>query len=831
MNRIEPIYYKICLEPDLRRFQFTGRAEIQVRLLESLDQISLNVLDLSISSCRIRAAGELQDCIYRVEKERERLVISLPKGAREYLEVIIAFKGDINDRMVGFYRSKVVIRGQERTMAVTQFEESDARRAFPCFDQPSQKAVFAIEMVLDQGLTAISNTPVREEMPLEDGRRLVRFEKTPKMSTYLLFLGVGEFEFIEDPGDVLVRAAVMPGMAEKVHFGLHFARKCLVFCEEYYGIPYPLPKLDLIAVSDFAAGAMENWGAITFRENLFLHDPLTTSRAGEKRICEVIAHEIAHQWFGNLVTPSDWKYLWLNESFATYFGYGVVDHYHPDWGVWEQFIAGETRTAMDRDSLLETFPIELPGGEHVVINASTAPIIYNKGASLLRQVEAYLGKRDFKEGLRRYLKKHAYACASSMDLWGAMEEVSQKPISLMMKGWIEQPGFPLLHVQREGDTTLHVTQERFCSLPVESGEAWIFPLDIEVFTREGTSRVLNTLFEGREIRIHLGKDIRAYKVNAGQRGFYVVRYHDEENLRELARRAAEKSLSAEDRWGLENDLFALARRGDASVDDYLTFLEHYGGEDAFLPVINLLVNLEQIHLIMGKGYRDKVTSIGKDLSERILGTIGYEPRVGEALTDSLLRERLLGDGLQYGSEKVMAFALDQFLSLSKGKKVHPDLMKGAMQAGAFLKGREAFDWLEKRFGHSEDEHDRMNVLSAMGCFREKVLIQAAQAYILDQVPSRNRFVTVAAMGINPYAVPLLWDWYVANHHSLESLHPMHYERVIGAIVPFAGLGREEEVRSFMGEHMKRTDRGRDVIRLSLERLEINSRMRSFRLWG
>jgi tricorn protease interacting factor F2/3 len=300
-------------------------------------------------------------------------------------------------------------------MAVTQFEESDARRAFPCMDHPARKATFDITIDIDPNLVAISNGAVKDQELLDNGKLRVTFEQTPKMSTYLVFFGVGEFEFIHDEKDDRVRVATLQGMQKFAHFGAELGRKSLEFSESYYGIAYPLPKMDLIAIPDFAFGAMENWGAITFRENLLLHYPEVTSKSGEERIFEVIAHEIAHQWFGNLVTPSDWRYLWLNESFATFFGFGVVDHYCPQWDTWQQFLYSQTGSALTRDALHETFAIEIPGGEHVVINASTAPIIYNKGGSILRQIQGYIGDDNFRKGLQHYLKTYAYGCAASKD--------------------------------------------------------------------------------------------------------------------------------------------------------------------------------------------------------------------------------------------------------------------------------------------------------------------------------------------------------------------------------------------------------------------------------
>jgi len=533
MNEIRPIHYKIHLEPDLSKFQFTGKLELRLEVSVPASEVSLNILDLAIWKCTLMSEGLGEACGFSVDPRKEGLRIFFPRHVSGEVFLVIDYIGEINNRMAGFYRSRYMRDGKERYAAVTQFEESDARRAFPCFDHPAMKATFEVEMIMDGGLTAISNTDIAEEKLLADGRELVRFERTPRMSTYLVFFGAGEFEFIQDPGEVLIRVAAMPGKAQQGKYSLEFLRKALTYCEEYYGIKYPLSKLDLIAVADFAFGAMENWGAITFRENLVLHDPDKTSKAGEERMCVVIAHELAHQWFGNLVTPEDWKYLWLNESFATYFGYGVVDHYYPEWDVWEQFLQGQTQVALDRDALHETFSIEIPGGDHVVINASTAPIIYNKGGSVLRQVEGYVGNEAFREGLRLYLRKYQYRCASSRDLWDALEEVSAKPVSKMMSNWIGQPGFPMVSAEREGGS-LRLTQQRFTYLDVPSTQEWLIPVSVRVFYGDEQPKEMAALLDGKTAVLDIGTGALAYKINDGQSGFYRVRYNDKANVKELA---------------------------------------------------------------------------------------------------------------------------------------------------------------------------------------------------------------------------------------------------------------------------------------------------------
>ncbi|MGE5256229.1 MAG: M1 family metallopeptidase [Hyphomicrobiales bacterium] len=824
MSEVTPLNYRLRLVPDLRRFTFEGQVEIRIHLSQPADKVVLNAADLAIWSCDLKMADRLTPCAFRIDLQTEELGIQLPQAMAGEALLSIAYTGRINDRMAGFYRSAYVHKGRKRYIAVTQFQESDARRAFPCMDHPGCKATFDIEMEVGRGMAAVSNTAVKMEKPLKGGRRCVIFETTPKMSTYLLFFGVGEFEIRTDADDRRVRVLTLPGSQKYAGFGLEFGRKALQFSEAYYGIPYPLSKMDLIAVPDFAFGAMENWGAITFRENLLLHYPGITSKSGEERICEVIAHEIAHQWFGNLVTPSDWKYLWLNESFATYFGYGVVAHYNPGWAIWQQFLNGTTATAMSRDALIENYPIEIPGGEHLVINTSTAPIIYNKGASLLRQIEGYIGAETFQKGLQHYLGTHAYQNAESTHLWKAFEAVSDRPVNAMVKNWVEQPGFPLVSAAREGET-LVLSQRRFTYLPNDSNQSWLIPISLRVFTRGGDSRRVTALMDAAEIRIDLGEDALACKLNDGQTGFYRVHYADPENLLQLGRMAAQKTLPPEDRWGLQNDLYALMLRGDATLSDYLAFLEYYQGEDAYLPLASIASNLSYAHRVSGAQARSRIESLAAPRFGAVLEHIGYEPRADEGQTTAILRDQLLFDAIQYGCQEAETFALKRFQELLGGDRVHPDILRSVMQAGAHCGGESEFTWFERRFQTSESEHERLTILAAIGCFRRPAEIEKVLDYTLASVPLRNAFIPVVALAANPQAASLLWDWYVSRLAQIEQFHPMLYERVIAAVLPAAGLERPEEVLAFFADYERKAGQRRDVIRLSLERLEISRRMR------
>jgi tricorn protease interacting factor F2/3 len=824
MSSSVPVQYRVHIEPDVKTFTFSGQVEVVFACPEPVRDILLNALDIAVWSCRLTSGGKTVSCPFEMDPGKESLRVVLPVEASGEVRLAIDYMGRINDKMAGFYRSRYLAKDGERWIAITQFEESDARRAFPCVDHPAAKATFDIELSADAGLTAISNTPVAEERTLENGRRLFVFETTPRMSTYLVFFGVGDFRFIEDPKSVTVRVAAVTSVKEAGKYALDFGRKALDYCDAYYGIPYPLSKLDLIAVPDFAFGAMENWGAITFRENLLLHHPGITSRAAESRICEVIAHEIAHQWFGNLVTPSDWRYLWLNESFATYFGYGAVHHYYPEWDVWEQFVHALTSVALERDALHETFPIEIPGGEHVVINPGTAPIIYNKGASVLRQVKGFIGEEAFQAGLRGYLKDHAYGCAASRDLWEAFESASDRPITRLMESWVAQPGFPVVSVSGDGEN-ISLVQERFTYLPGTFHQTWIVPVNVAFYMKDGEVRRESLLLEGETGRIPMVPGAVAYKINDGHTGFYRVRYEDRGNLERLAAGVRAKTISPMDRWGLQDDIYAGVKRRDSGVADYLHFITNYEDEDAFLPLVSIAGHLLHAYLVLDGEKRLAAADAGAALCERILKIVGLEPRRDERQNDAVLRERALPLAALFGNREAEDFCLVKFSDWLDGRPVHPDLMKGIMEVGAMRGDRRSLQGLIRRLESSASEHERMNILIAMGRFSDTALIQAVQEYILTKVPDRNKFVPIMAMSENPYALRMLWEWFVSRIETFEAFHPIHFERVITGIVPIGGLGREEEARSFLDKYARDKGRARDVIKLSLERLEVHRRMR------
>jgi tricorn protease interacting factor F2/3 len=803
---------------------FEGRAHIFFHAEAPVQRIELDALELAVRRCSFLGGEKPEACPFSIDPKKEVLAVELPHAASGDFEIEVEYVGAINASMAGFYRSQYTLEGRTCPLAVTQFQESDARRAFPCLDHPAHKATFEVCLVVDESLEAVSNTPARSRSPAGGGKAEVWFEKTPKMPTYLVFFGVGDFRHRPGSQDPRVRALWLPGMGEEAGYGLSFGEKALAYCEAYFGIPYPLSKLDLIAVPDFAFGAMENWGAITFRENLLLYNPEITSAEQEERICEVIAHEIVHQWFGNLVTPSDWRYLWLNESFATYFGFGVVAHYHPGWEVWEAFLSDRTAPALARDGLTDTPAIEIPGGSHVVINSSTAPVIYSKGGSILRQVEGYLGSEAFQAGLHDYLTRYAYGNAASRDLWLALENASGEPISRMMEAWVETPGHPLVTAARQ-ESRLVLRQERFSYLARTDASIWPIPLLVRVFDEDGDSRVESAMMDAPELSIEIGGQAAAYKLNDGQTGFYRAAYEDMENLEALCGLVREEKISAVDRWGLENDLYALAKAGRRGVSDYLEFLSNFRQDRHPLVLSDIFGHLFELYRVLKEPGKEKAGALCRQWIAETADRLGVTPGAGEPHGVLRLRRQVFRMGAFLEAENVLALGAEAFEKVMKGEPVSADMRQTLLQIGAWARGDAAFDWLLRQEKAASSEQERINILTALGSFREPGLIEKALGHILEKTPDRNKFIPVVQMVQNPRAPDLLWDWYTRNQGALSGIHPLIHERIIGAIVPVCGLDRLDSVRSYLESHFADTDPIAPVLRMVLERLAINQRLR------
>ena len=437
MSLISKINYDLIFEPLFSNFTFNGKEIISFTASTPIKTLKLNSAELKIKKCYIIKNGKTIHTKYNIDEKKEELSITPEKKINGKVKLCIEFTGTLNDRLLGFYRSQYKDKaGKRKYLATTQFEAADARRAFPCWDEPAVKATFDVSLIVDKTLSAISNMPQKTKKKFGT-KTLVEFERTPVMSTYLLYLGVGEFEFLETKlRNIKIRVVTTRGKKSNAKLSLELTKKFLGEYEKYFGIKYPLPKLDMLAIPDFAAGAMENWGAITFRETILLYDPKTSSTRTKQYIAEVISHEIAHQWFGNLVTMKWWNDLWLNESFATFMATKIVDRFYPEWDYWDQFLDDAMSTAMSLDALKTSHPIDVKVNHPSEIREIFDSISYDKGGCILRMLEHFVGEKNFQKGLQKYLTKHQYDNAQGSDLWNAIGQVAKQPIDKMMKTWI-----------------------------------------------------------------------------------------------------------------------------------------------------------------------------------------------------------------------------------------------------------------------------------------------------------------------------------------------------------------------------------------------------------
>ncbi|MBI2600294.1 M1 family metallopeptidase, partial [Candidatus Daviesbacteria bacterium] len=737
-SHVKPERYKIMLKPDLNEFTFTGLETIYLSLEKPTKQITLHAVELEIESAEfMHQTKEIWAGKISYDKKGETAIFTFPKFLQTGKgELKLEFKGILNDKMRGFYRSKYHVAGEEKHLATTQFESTDARRAFPCFDEPSKKAIFDVTLMVPVSTTAISNTVESNILEHESGYKTVEFAPTPKMSTYLLAFIVGEFEYIEGKtkDGVLVRVFTTPGKKNQAKFALDVAIKCLEFYNNYFGIDYPLPVLDLIAIPDFAAGAMENWGAVTYRESTLLIDEERSSTANKQWVALVIAHELAHQWFGNLVTMEWWTHLWLNEGFASFIEFLAIDHIFPQWDIWTQFVSTELADAFSLDSLKNTHPIEVEVGHPAEISEIFDKVSYSKGASILRMLWKYLGEKDFQKGLQYYLKRHAYGNAQTEDLWKALEEVSGKPVSKVMKNWTSKPGHPVIKLKVKlpfggPNSKVELTQSRFFSSPISRKESqdktiWSIPLDGKLMDKKNME--LANKWE---------------KLNVGEVSLARVDY-PHEYLKKLEEQVKNGKLSAPDRLGLIRDSFDLAQSGQSPISLALELAKSYQDEEDFTVWSELTGKLAQLDSLLAD---EDFKAYGRQIYRQIAAKMGWEKRKGEKHTDSLLRSIVLNMFGGFGDKETIKKAQELF-----GKRIDPDLAGVVYNLVAENGGIKEFNTLIKMYKQQENQQEKDRIGRSLGKFKNKNLLSKTLDFSISKhVRFQNSLGIIASVWHNP----------------------------------------------------------------------------------
>ena len=827
---VEPRRYALRLTPDLEAATFTGEVHIEVQVHEAVDEIVLNAAELTIASATLEpGGGERQSLSLRVDEGTERLVLSSVSALTPGPAVIsLEFTGVLNDKLHGFYRSVFTDDdGVTHTLATTQFEATDARRAFPCFDEPDRKAVFSVTLDVPAGLAAYSNGPEVDDSPLPGGGRRIRFGDTIPMSTYLVAFVVGPLVATE-PVDVRgtpVRIVHVPGKAHLTAFALEAAAHSLEFFAQWFGIEYPGDKLDLLAIPDFAFGAMENLGCVTFREAVLLVDPDRASRLELERVADVISHEIAHMWFGDLVTMRWWNGIWLNEAFATMMELLCVDHFRPDWQRWVSF-GIERDAAMATDGLHSTRPVEYPVGPPEEAQGMFDILTYQKGAGVLRMLERYLGAERFRDGVRRYLEAHRFGNTETVDLWDAIEEASGEPVRDIMDSWILQGGFPLVSVDAApgptpapGTAVLRQEPFRYASGdgPSAIGSTWKVPV-IARAIGDGQARVL---LDAEPTPVELGDGRQAtVVVNAGGSGFYRVRYAPELH-RALVSRFHELDLL--ERFNLLGDSWAVVIAQLSGPEDFLVLAEVLGDDDdpdIWAQVTGAISFLDRT---VDDEARPLVASYARALLSPVLARLGWQARPGEGARTPTLRAQVvasLGTVAQDPAVQAEAHRLHD-AAQAGDVDLDPDLASAILSVVACSGGPEDFEVFLEHYRRPTTPQEEMRYLYALAGFTDPSLAARAFELARTEVRSQNAPFLIALLLANRDNGPATWERVRDRWDELVERIPTNiFPRMLGGVTTLCRDPQlASDVTSFIRAHPLVI--GQRTVDQTLERLGIN----------
>ncbi|MBI4018971.1 MAG: M1 family metallopeptidase [Candidatus Aenigmarchaeota archaeon] len=829
-DTVQPSNYDMIFDVDMENFSFSGKERIAIDISAPAKAIILNALDLKITTAAILVNNKILPARVEMQPENQILILKLPEKIRGKAEILLEFRGKLNDSLVGFYRTKVVMPdGSLRYAATTHFEAPYARRAFPCFDEPNYKASFDVTLKMGKKFTGISNMPAKKET-LENEKKIILFQKTPVMSTYLLYLGIGEFDFEETRADnTLIRVATVGNKKGGAKFALDVAKKALLYFEKYSSIPYPLPKLDMIALPDFSSGAMENWGAVTFREIYLLYDEKKTSTSTKKFIAMIVAHELWHQWSGDLVTMKWWNDLWLNESFATFMAYKAVDHMFPEWNMWEDFLRLETVRALDDDSLKTTHPIEANVKNVHEIEQLFDAISYAKGGNILRMIEDYLGHDAFRIGVSRYLEAHKYGNASSEDLWDSLAAVSEKPAKDIVISWIKQAGYPMVEASMKRGK-LHVMQKRFVFGGKDGATTWKIPL---IVMAEGLKAPVRHMISNKTVEMNLDS-AGWFKANYGQTGFYRVSY-DKENSAKMMMLVQNKQLDPLDRWGLQDDIFRLSLNGMMPLKEYLEILGSYGNEDTYLILGSISANMRSIHSVFSEEpeWKKAWHGFSKHYMEpyrRNLEKLTWNARRNEPQEDALMRELAIRYLIFVKDEGTMKKAVEMFdRNAASISSIPPDLRYPAMYAAALAGGEQRHNAMMHICQETRNPEERSNALLAMGQFTDpKLLNKLLDFSVSGKARIQDLPAVFASLAANPSSRTILIAWMEKNWASIEKYSKSGpvFLNIIEYFIN-AHVTQEQHLRDFFASHPVKykavTDRAFERLKRSAKWLHANKK--------
>jgi puromycin-sensitive aminopeptidase len=788
-DSFKPINYKLHLEPHAEQQTFSGHVMITGKKTGRPSQrLTFHQHGLKINNVSVvfhDKKGQKEVEIDRINNHDSQDEVRLHSPHMLYpgeYQITLHFKGKITRQMHGLYPCFFELNGNQLQLLATQFESHHAREVFPCIDEPEAKATFDMSLVTNKGETVLGNTPIIKQEE-KDAKLHTTFATTPIMSTYLLAFITGKLDYLESKtsdGKTVVRTYATPENVAFTDFALECAVKTLEFFNEYFAIPYPLEKCDLVALPDFASGAMENWGLITFREQSLLVDPENTSVSGKQYVAIVVAHELAHQWFGNLVTMKWWTDLWLNEGFASWIEFLAVDHLFPDWDMWTQFMVEEQQPALKLDALEHTHPIVVPVYHPDEIRTIFDTISYSKGASVIQMLHEYLGKDAFRDGLRFYLDKHKYGNTDTDDLWEALEFISGKPVKHFMHAWTHHTGYPIVQVTVD-DKQISLHQERFMlnrKHAKPDKQHWPIPLLAGPHAPD--------ILEHKTAHID-ARHAENFKLNRGESGFYRVAYNAT-HLHHLGNLVHRGKLSPIDRLGLLSDTFEGVKAGYIDTPDALTLLEKYEGEQNAAVWDVIAASLSSIKLIMNDDeLRVSMNPYVHRLIDDQVKRLGWKPKKTDSHFDRLLRPLVLNMASASDEPAAVKHALKLFHEMHHSEDVEPDLRQSADRAqirsggidpdvrgvvyGTAARNGDArtYNKLLRLHNETQFSEERMNLCASLTGFKQPELIEKSLSLIRsDDVRLQDVLYWVAYSFMNRHAKHQTWEWLKKNWKWLDA---------------------------------------------------------------
>jgi aminopeptidase N len=827
-GNVVPEHYTLSFAPDLEKETFRGRESIDVVLTESSSTITVHAAEITFGEVRITSGGRTQTARVTLDAAREMATFTVPEPIAEGRATIqIEYTGILNDKLRGFYISKA----NGRKYAVTQMEATDARRAFPSFDEPAYKATFDISLTIDAGDTAISNGKQISDTPgPEPGKHTLTFERTPKMSTYLAAMLVGDWVCRDGASDgIAIRVCSTPDKFGLTAFALEAAEQQLAFYNKYFEIKYPFGKLDIVAVPDFSAGAMENAGAITFRERLLLVDPATSSVTARKRVAGIISHEIAHQWFGNLVTMKWWDDIWLNEGFATWTANKPVAAWRPDWHV-ELDDATDTQSALGIDAMRSTRPIRMHVETPAEINEVFDGIAYEKTAAVLRMIESYVGSDAFRRGVVSYLKRFSYANASGEDFWNEVTTVTGKPVDRILRSFVDQPGAPVLSVATRcvanKTTEVDLAMGRFIGVPDAPREnrTWTLPVCIQAGPGQPRCEAIDRTRQTVKLNgcnTAQATDGNPIFVNADSRGYYFTEYSPE-MVRTLARSA--NALDAVERLRLAGDEWWMVRAGRHDIGIYL-------------DLAGMLTNDRSsavIEMVAGR-----LDAIGDDLvstADKPSYQAWIRTHFGPQLTsvglpgnpadddDTQMRRATLVTlvGIVGNDRDVQKRNRELAAQYLKDPGSLPATIAPTVLQVAALDGDQALyeQYLGKLGALAAKPEEYYRFLTALPSFRDPALTRRTLEFALSPaVRTQDTGTLLGTMMVKPWSREMTWAFVKTNWPTLvKTLGEFQgIPSIVGSVGAFCSAERAQEVRAFFQKNLvASSQRG---IQQAVERIE------------